>query len=323
MENQQQTWEDWAAEIFVGDNYYYYKKKWENQRPDCSFSSWNWAAFFFPYYWLAFRKMYIYAFIVIIGSLLSSIIPFGGIVIHGVTGVYANYWYYNKCRTAVKTASQYSDEDAIIYLKKQGGTSGLSLVLSIVILVLIISALFTGFYAFYKYTDSTDASSVELTLPSGETAAAPETATYEVSTKGGEIIYTVPEYYKQTEYENPDLFLSSDYNGLTLISYVYRQEDFDETVNEIYFIEETVKQYSEEYILEPVTDTVLPVLDSDATQVLYSNAAEGIVTYYYLTCEKMDNYYVLTVSISSPSNWFRYQDEIVEIISSAALNMTI
>jgi hypothetical protein len=328
MENQQQTWEDWATEIFVGDNYYYYKDKWKNQKPDRSFTSWNWVAFFFPYYWMAFRKMYIYAFLVIIGSLISYIIPFGGIILHVIAGVYANYWYYNKCSIAVKTASQYTNEDAIAYLKKQGGTSGLSLVLSIVIIVLIVSIGFGGLYAFYKYSDSTDATSIESTLSPNESALSPaetttaaEKITYDITTKGGEITYTVPEGYETLEYENPDLFLNATAHGVSIISYVYRQEDFDDSVNEAYFIEETAKIYSEDYALEPVTDTALPVLDSEALQALYSNADEGIISYYYITCEKIDNYFVLTLAITSPSNWLKYQNEIVEISSSATLNI--
>lgn len=323
MENQQRTWEDWAAEMFVGNNYYFYKKKWENQSPNGSFSSWNWAAFLFPYYWLAYRKMYLYAFLSVIASFASTIIPFGGIITHVVTGVYANYWYYNKCNTAIKTASQYRNEDAAVYLKKQGGTSGLSLFLSIVINILLASAIFAGLYTFYLYTERTTSSSVELTSPSLHTTDVPEAATYEVTTKDGHITYTVPEYYVQTEYENPDLFLSSDYNDLTLLSYDYRQEDFDDTVDELFFIEETARQYSEEYMIEPVTDTVLPVLDSNTSQALFSNADEGIVTYYYITCKKIDKYYVITLFVSSPDNWLKYQKEIVEIISSATSNKTI
>lgn len=319
MENQKQTWEDWATEIFVGDNYYYYKNKWENQNPDRSFSSWNWMAFFFPYYWMAFRKMYLYAFIILIASLLSYIIPLGGIVIHIIAGIYANSWYYKKCTTAVKKASLYNNDEAIAFLKKQGGTSGLSLVISIVSIILLITILFTGFYAIYKYADNKSNSPVDLSLSTSEAPPIVKKVAYDVTTKGGEITYTVPEYYKQTEYENPDLFLYSSNKDITFISYVYSQEDFDDSIDEMYLIKEIAAKYSVEYKLEVVTDITLPVIDSYTSNIIYSNVDDGIISYYYFTCKKIGNYYVMTIALTSPSNWEKYQNEIVELISSARL----
>ncbi len=64
MTEEHKILDDWSTELFVGNNYEYYKNKWRDKPERQSFSSWNWPAFLFPVYWLAYRKMYLEAFFV-------------------------------------------------------------------------------------------------------------------------------------------------------------------------------------------------------------------------------------------------------------------
>ncbi|WP_077612847.1 DUF2628 domain-containing protein [Clostridium sp. Marseille-P2415] len=312
MENEHQTWNDWATETFVGDNYYYYKRKWENQIPNRSFTSWNWAAFFFPYYWMVYRKMYFYAFLVFICSLLTCIIPLSGIAVHTVVGVYANYFYYNRSNLITKTASQYINEEAKAYLKRHGGTSIAALILSIVIIISIFSIGLAGLILLADNTSETT---------SAETRKSSDKTTYEVITKGDEIIYTVPKELIQSEYPDQDLHLENQSSDMIFLSFVYNQKDYTREVNEQYFIDATVKQYQEDYVLTPVTDEDLLTLDEQTSQALYSVVEDGSITYMHIACKKIENYYVLSESIVIPSKWKKCKKQFAEIISSAKPNL--
>ena len=81
----------------------YYISKWLKfkQLGHSQYKSWNWAAFFLYFYWLAYRKMYIHA-IGISGTFLiiTEIIPDKftrplGIVLSIVLGLLGNKLYYN------------------------------------------------------------------------------------------------------------------------------------------------------------------------------------------------------------------------------------
>lgn len=44
-----QILDDWSAEIFVENNYEYYKNKWRDKPGRQNFASWNWPAFLFRF----------------------------------------------------------------------------------------------------------------------------------------------------------------------------------------------------------------------------------------------------------------------------------
>ncbi len=115
MEKELQSRDDWEMELFVGEKYYYYKKQWQDRNPDQSFTNWNWVAFFFPLYWLIARKMYRNAFIVFLVSIFAWIIPFGGLAIHIILALYANYFYYQKYNSTKQAVQEYLRGDAEEY----------------------------------------------------------------------------------------------------------------------------------------------------------------------------------------------------------------
>ena len=65
-------------EKFVGKNSDYYVRKFEEMQITGNKISWNWPAFFISGYWMLYRKMYIQALIMILGSMVLGCIPFIG-----------------------------------------------------------------------------------------------------------------------------------------------------------------------------------------------------------------------------------------------------
>jgi len=119
---------------FVQKNADYYLAKWEAMARSGSKVSWNWPAFFFGVFWMGYRKMYLYAAIVVVLSLLSDLPKVGPLVTlvlwFGVAA-FANYIYgtftYNKL-TELKV--QAKDEDELRQLAAaKGGTSVLGVII--------------------------------------------------------------------------------------------------------------------------------------------------------------------------------------------------
>ena len=141
---------------FVGANKWeYYSRKW-NQG-----ISWNWAAFFLSFFWLGYRKMYMYIFIILGLFLLYDIIivfsglDFGpdgtiGITAGVVCGLLGNYLYLmhaNKEIKRVNEQQQGSDEFVQAELQQRGGTSwlGVLAVFGLLILYGVLSGMVYGF----------------------------------------------------------------------------------------------------------------------------------------------------------------------------------
>jgi hypothetical protein len=300
MDNEQKTWENWATETFVGPNYYYYKTKWEHHTSDKSFTSWNWVAFFFPYYWMAFRKMYLYAFLIFIGSILGIFIPFAGLALHCLSGAYGNYLYLKKCHSAIKTASQYNNEEAGAYLTKQGKTSIQALILSIVIIISIVAVILLGVIFIGFDSDSTTSTG----------------NTFEITTQNETIEVKAPKYYKCENNTDNEIYLTNSARNSELLFYTYYKKDYADFVNEQHFIDSIVEQLKQDYAISPVNSEKLLTLDHQAPQSLYAFADGIMVNYIYVTCERFDQYYVLSLYNSSVSDWSSTKDEIAEIISS-------
>ena len=307
MEQVQKTWDDWATETFVGDNYYYYKTKWEHQTPERSFTSWNWAAFFFPFYWLIYRKMYFYSFFFFLASIIGYILPIG-LILHGLAGAYANYIYYKTCNTTIRTASQYNNDDALSYLKRKGGTNLLGVILTIAAILIVIGTIFWG---------------LTLLADTSGTTSAPNENTYDAISVNKEIIATAPKSYEQETDNSNDLYLYDDIKDSELIFNIYYKDDYQDTVNEQYFMDNMIDYFNTEYTLSPVNNKEMLTLDHQAPQTLYKSTIGTNILYFYFTCEKFDKYYVLTTFTIRPSDWDRVSKEISDTISSVRPNDTL
>jgi hypothetical protein len=130
--------EEWQTDAFVGKNSDYYKEKWALPLSSMSI---NWAALFFPYEWLSYRRMYIevgFIFLVqiVVMSFIFTMIPalrtisFVTNIIIGLTG---NTIYYIKFQRMLKKSASLSAEDQSAYLEKRGGTSRTALIIVIVL----------------------------------------------------------------------------------------------------------------------------------------------------------------------------------------------
>lgn len=129
--------------LFAGDKDNYYLKKWKNMKESGKIINWNWGAFFFQTVWMGYRKMYLYA-AVLIGLLVyidviliaSFDLPFqlGVDIFIGILfGIFGNRLYYKhaKKKISVIKLNQHDPEIQKIEIAKAGGTSwiGLGLVL--------------------------------------------------------------------------------------------------------------------------------------------------------------------------------------------------
>ena len=125
--------QDDAVQMFVGKNYAFYQKKWANAAAENSSMSWNWAAFFLGIIWLVYRKMYLYAAIVV-GLLVLDVVieshfplpeAFGKAVnwaIAALFGWMGNTWYKTHVDKKIKEISATSSPEQVnAELIKQGG----------------------------------------------------------------------------------------------------------------------------------------------------------------------------------------------------------
>jgi len=100
--------------------------------------SWNWAAFFFAPYWLAYRKML--GLGIFMG--LLQLLPLIGILVYILIGMYGNHIYYKDTTDAVKKAlleSNYLNADPKTILYAKGGTSVGNIFIVFIILFVIVS----------------------------------------------------------------------------------------------------------------------------------------------------------------------------------------
>jgi hypothetical protein len=122
-----------TAKILIGEKYPYYEAKWESLERRNSRLSWNWPAFFFGASWLAYRKMYSYAwaYVGVIGAvsvaeaamqreLVPSTVYWAMNFLFAVQG---NYWYKTHVFQRMNEMSRETPRYAQIELARRGGTS--------------------------------------------------------------------------------------------------------------------------------------------------------------------------------------------------------
>jgi len=129
--------------LFAGNKDNYYLKKWKNMEESGEIIDWNWGAFFFQTMWMGYRKMYLYA-AVLIGLLvyidvvlIASLHPLtqlGVDIFIGILfGIFGNRLYLKHAmkKISVIKSDQPDPEIQKIEIAKAGGTSwiGVGLVL--------------------------------------------------------------------------------------------------------------------------------------------------------------------------------------------------
>ncbi len=127
---------------FVQKNSDYYLVKWKLMAETYSKTSWNWPAFLFGAFWLSYRKMYLYTFLLILIGIFT-LIPFIGFMLALALwiglGLFGNYIYGQYVYKRLKELSlmaKNEDELKMLALQK-GGVSVVAVIILIVLLLLL------------------------------------------------------------------------------------------------------------------------------------------------------------------------------------------
>ncbi len=101
------------------------------------FASWNWVAFFFPPFWMLYRRMYLYGFSVLALFTLIELLRLlevaaANLSISILIGIFGNAIYFYHTRTKVTLGKVSSGKDPIT--------------MWLVLIVWIVSFAFIGFY---------------------------------------------------------------------------------------------------------------------------------------------------------------------------------
>lgn len=132
------------AYAYVRKNQDYYFLKWKKE------NSWNWAAFFLAPFWLGYRKMYRYLFMLFGAYLVTDILllliypnyPESwdysiGTAGYAVIGIKGNDLYKQKTYQMAERIKQQggSLKDQLYRLEKAGGTTGWGILLAFLVLI--------------------------------------------------------------------------------------------------------------------------------------------------------------------------------------------
>ncbi len=129
--------EDYA--LFIGKNSGKYLKKFKefSRTGEDSFAAtWNWPAFFVPFFWLLYRKLYLWA----LACFIAGLIPYVGFAAMVSFGISANYLYYRHVKKKlldVKTAQPVSDVHRAAAIARAGGVNSLAIIIPLVMIPVI------------------------------------------------------------------------------------------------------------------------------------------------------------------------------------------
>ena len=130
---------------YVQKNSEYYLLKWRLMAETYSKTSWNWAAFLLGGWWMVYRKMYLYTFLLLLSSLITWIPILGwivGLAIWIGIGLFGNYIYGQHVYKKLKELSLIAknEEELRTLALQKGGTSVIAVII-LIVLVLIFEIL--------------------------------------------------------------------------------------------------------------------------------------------------------------------------------------
>lgn len=130
--------------IFIGKNAYTYLQNFKtfNINGTDKFSlTWHWPAFFVPFFWMLYRKLYLWALLALLLNFVLSIIPFVGfllpMVIFGMTGNYIYYKHVKKKILELKRL-QVSPDIQRVELARGGGVNSVAVVIAPILFIFIL-----------------------------------------------------------------------------------------------------------------------------------------------------------------------------------------
>lgn len=139
--------------LFVGKNADYYKpqfRKFDLRGTETFAVTWNWAACFCNFWWFLYRKLYLWALV----WFLLTLIPFFGFAFWIAAGITGNYLYYKHANARIREAKSMQPADQLpTVLKELGGVNQWVITLGVIVtIILFILALLFGIGAGLFYT---------------------------------------------------------------------------------------------------------------------------------------------------------------------------
>lgn len=149
--------------FFDNKNSNYYLGHLSQYRSNNKFTSWNWPAFLFTFYWLLYRKLYGVAALLFVGNFAITLVFNGlpvSLILRILLGVFANCIYLRSCEQKIKQVKSFcrnsSREDYMKRLNIKGGVNLVAPIIFVVLLVLlIITIAIVAFFIFSNNTSST------------------------------------------------------------------------------------------------------------------------------------------------------------------------
>ena len=122
-------------EAFIQNNVDYFKTQFEKIENGNKIT-WNWWGFFLPTIYLLYRRVYVLGLLIFLIGIFTIKIPFAGIVLGIVVGMFANYWIYQDYKKSlIKAQKRTKDKEEIInIIEKEGGVSKIVGVIAIILI---------------------------------------------------------------------------------------------------------------------------------------------------------------------------------------------
>ena len=128
---------------FIGNNadkYLTKFKKFNIDGTDSFSATWHWPAFFVPFFWMLYRKLYLWALL----AFVISIIPYVNLIAMIVFGITGNYIYYKHTRKAlleIKQAPSSSEIQKAVNIAHQGGVNNAVVIVAPILLIVVVGIL--------------------------------------------------------------------------------------------------------------------------------------------------------------------------------------
>lgn len=128
-----------VRERLIGSKTEYYLPRFEKMETLNSFTDWNWAAFFFGFWWMLYRKMYVFgAVALVVTELLSMLtIPGLGLLVSLAVGVVGNFLYMKDINNRTDKAMDLQPEERELYIQKNSGTGWTGVVVAFVVFLIL------------------------------------------------------------------------------------------------------------------------------------------------------------------------------------------
>ena len=128
-----------VRERLIGSKTEYYLPRFEKMETLNSITDWNWAAFFFGFWWMLYRKMYVFgAVALVVTELLSMLtIPGLGLLVSLAVGVVGNFLYMKDINNRTDKAMDMQPEEREVFIQKNSGTGWTGVVIAFAVFLIL------------------------------------------------------------------------------------------------------------------------------------------------------------------------------------------